>query len=192
MNKLTIKRITSPVRHWYVPLIIGLIFIALAVYVIYKPESSFVTLATIFSLSFLISGVFEMLFAWSNKDEMENWQVILIFGVIHAVIGLLLITHPGLSVLALALYIGFAILFRSIMAVITALDLKRHGASWQPTLIFGILGVIVSFILIRNPDIAGLTVVFWTSLACFVIGIVSVILALKLRKVHEVVQKIRD
>lgn len=52
----------------------------------------------------------------------------------------------------LAFYIGFVILFRSVAAISFAIDMKGYGSkSWGGLLALGIVGAIVSFILLIFP-----------------------------------------
>lgn len=92
---------------------------------------------------------------------------------------------------ALALYVGFVILFRSISTVSFALDVKRYGSpNWGWLLALGILGALFAIILIWNPVLAGMTIVFWTGLAFLLSGIFSIFFSMQVRKLHKHSEKI--
>jgi uncharacterized membrane protein HdeD (DUF308 family) len=55
-----------------------------------------------------------------------------------------------------------------------------------------ILGIIVSFILIRNPALGGLTVGIWAGFALISGGITSIYYSLKLRQLHKLSGKIAE
>ncbi|MGB3065991.1 DUF308 domain-containing protein [Sphingobacterium thalpophilum] len=63
------KTVRSSIKHWYIPLIVGILFIVLGFYTITTPVVSFLTLAYLFSWSFMISGILEIIFAVQNRDE---------------------------------------------------------------------------------------------------------------------------
>lgn len=67
------KTIRNSVKHWYIPLIIGILIILLGFYTISAPLASFLALTFLFSWSFIISGVLEIIFALQNKNEIEGW-----------------------------------------------------------------------------------------------------------------------
>lgn len=181
-----IKTVTNAVKHWYVPLIVGLLFLALGIYVFATPVSAYLTLAFIFSLSFLFSGFSEVAFALVNRNELDNWGWTLISGIVSLVLGGVLLAHPEISVAALSYYIGFVVLFRSFMAISTALDMRHYNLpDWGTLLFLGILGLIFSGILLWNPVFAGMTLVFWTAAAFVAIGIFNIYLSLRLKKLHN-------
>ncbi|MFZ1496105.1 MAG: DUF308 domain-containing protein, partial [Saprospiraceae bacterium] len=64
----TLSDLKNGINHWYLPLIVGIIFIALGVYVYTVPLETYVTLAMIFSVSFIVSGIAEIVFSLSNKN----------------------------------------------------------------------------------------------------------------------------
>ena len=104
-------------------------------------------------------------------------------GVIDFAIGALLVSQPAISMIVLPFYIGFAILFRSMLAIGWAIEIRRQATqNWGYLLVVGILGVIFSLIMIWNPVFAGMTIVFYTGWAFIVIGAFNVYLAFKLRK----------
>lgn len=182
-----VKTVTNTVKYWYIPLIIGIIFIGIGIYTLFSPLESYLTLSILFSLSFLFSGLFEIIFSISNRKEIENWGWTLAFGILTFLIGVLLIMNPELSMTTLPLIVGFVVLFRSIMGIGYALELKHYGLlDWGNLMVISILGLIFSLILIWNPLFAGFTIVFWTGLAIIFIGIFSVYLSFRLKKIKKI------
>jgi len=182
MQTLFLKSIKDAIRHWYIPLLVGIFFVIVSTVVFTSPLSSLLTLAVLFAISFLLGGASEIVFAIANRHRMANWGWSLGFGIITLVIGILLISNPGLSLTALAFYVGFTILFRSISSISFALDIKRYGSkNWVSLLIFGIF----SFILIWNPAFAGLSIVWLVALSFLFGGLFSIFFAMQLRKLHK-------
>ncbi|MCO4821810.1 MAG: DUF308 domain-containing protein [Flavobacteriaceae bacterium] len=186
-----VKTVTNTVKHWYIPLIVGLIFIGIGIYTLLSPLESYLTLSILFSLSFLFSGLSEIMFSISNHKEIDNWGWTLTFGILTFLLGLLLIMNPAISITTLPIYVGFVVLFRSIMGISYALELKNYGIiDWGNLMAVGILGLIFSFILIWNPLFAGFTIVVWTGLAIIIGGVFSVYLSFKLKKIKSIPNKI--
>lgn len=193
MSTQILKMIRNSVKHWYIPLIVGIIFIGLGVYTFTSPQETYLALAIFFSLSFLVSGLFEVAFSIANKEVLDNWGWILAFGVLTLVIGILLLINPALSMLTLPFYVGFLVLFRSISAVGYAIDLKNYGISdWGILIAVGVLGLIFAFLLIWSPAFAGMTIVIWTGLALISSGVFSVYFSFKLKKLNALPNKISD
>lgn len=187
METLSLKTINNSIKHWYLLLIVGLIYIAMGIWVFLTPLSSYLALALLFSISFLVSGISEIIFAISNRQELDSWGWKLASGLLTAIIGLVLIASPLLTITTLPLFVGFVVLFRSIMAISFSIELKSYGVTqWGGLLFFGILGLIFSYILIWNPVFAGLTLVYWTGLALITLGIFSIYFSIQLNKLRKI------
>ena len=93
MESQFIKSIKNSVQHWYLPLISGLLFIGMGIFTFNHPLASYVTLSFLFSLSFLLSGLSEIVFSFSNKNELDNWGWTLTFGLITFIMGILFCTN---------------------------------------------------------------------------------------------------
>lgn len=192
MRNTILKPLFDTVRLWYIPLIIGILFLVASFIAFIFPWASFITLALLFSLSFLFSGISEIIFSVSNNKTLDNWGWHLVLGILTLVIGLILIVNPEVSANVLALFIGFTILFRSIANISFSIDLKNYGVkNWGYILALGILGALVSVILIINPVIAGVSTVIIMAIAFLIISIISILFSLQLRKVHRYTKKIK-
>jgi uncharacterized membrane protein HdeD (DUF308 family) len=186
MEISSFKRIKKEIKHWYLLTIVGLLFIALGIWVFMTPLSSYLALAILFSVSFLVSGISEIIFSISNRKELNSWGWKFALGLLTTIVGMILVASPLLTIVTLPLYVGFAVLFRSIMAISFSIELSSYGSKqWGWLLFFGILGLLFSYILIWNPLFAGLTVVYWTGLALIMLGIFSIYFSIQLKQLGK-------
>lgn len=186
METLGIKRIKGTIKYWYISLLAGLFFVTVSIVAFAAPRDSFLALAILFSLSFLFCGLSEIIFSLTSRKHLDNWGWSLAFGIITLIVGVLLLLNTSLTMHLLALYVGFVILFRSIGAISFSLDVKKYGSrDWGWLLGFGILGTVVSFILLWNPIFAGMSVIILIALSFLVTGIFSIFFSLQLRKLHK-------
>lgn len=193
MENQLFKNVKEAVNHWYLQLIIGIIMVATAIWTFKSPAASYLALSLVFSISFLISGLMEVIYAISNRKTIDHWGWSFVFGFITLLIGIMMITNPAISLVTLPFYVGFTLLFRSFGAIGLAFDLKNYGVlDWGTLLAIGILGAIFSFILLWNPILGGMTIVFWTGMLFLVTGIFSIYLSLKMRNLHKNWDKISD
>lgn len=187
------KTIRTSIKHWYIPLIIGTLLILLGFYTISTPVASFLTLAILFSWSFIISGILEIIFAVQNKDEVDGWGWYLTGGILYTLFGILLIANPLLSASTLAFIVGFYALFKSFQLLSFSFDLKNYGSkSWGWNLLFAILGIIFSFILLWNPLFAGFSLVIWTGMAISTVGFAACVFAFQLKSLKDIPSKLPD
>ncbi|MEL7118459.1 MAG: HdeD family acid-resistance protein [Bacteroidota bacterium] len=187
------KMVKSSIKYWYVPLIIGILFIGVGIWVFATPLESFLTLSLLFSISFLFAGGSEVFFALSNRKEMDNWGWVLFSGILNLLIGMVLVSQPEISIVTLPLYVGFVILFRSIQSIIIAYDLKNYGImDWGNMAIIGVLGTVFGFILIWNPVFAGFSLVFWMGIAFIISGATAIYYAIELRKLRSLPEQVSE
>ncbi|GAA4296774.1 HdeD family acid-resistance protein [Aestuariibaculum suncheonense] len=193
MKAQFLKTIRNSIKHWYIPLIVGLLFVGLGIYTLVSPVETFLALAFVFSISFMLSGISEIAFAIANKEEMDNWGWNLAFGIMTLLIGILLMSKPEISLTTLSFYIGFLILFRSMMGVSYALELKHYGVlDWGNLMIISVLGILFSLLLLWNPVFAGMTIIFCIGLTLIAGGAFSIYLSLKLKKLNAMPGKISE
>ena len=189
----TVERIKKSIKHWYAPLISGIIFIGAGILAFIFGKATFLTLTVIFSLTFLLSGVSEILFSVANRKEMKHWGWSLAWGSISFIFGVLLLVHPLASMFILALLIGIVFLFRCTGGIILAINLKKsHYSKWGLLLALSILGVLFSFVLMAHPLIAGAMAVILTGIMLIVGGIFSICLSVLLSNLNKIMKQMND
>lgn len=193
MGNEFIKTVTRTVRNWYIPLIIGILFIVIGIFCFISPMVSYFTFSLIFSVSFLFSGILEIVFSITNRKEIDNWGWTLAFGIITFIIGLLLVLNPRITMLSLPYFIGFLMLFRSIFAMSLAIDLKNYYVlNWGYLLAIAILGIIFSFILLLNPLFGGIAITLLLGFTFLASGCHSIYLSFELKRLKKYADKIPD
>ena len=88
MNEL-VGGLGYAVKNWWMSLLLGLLYIAVALCLLFAPVSSYVALSVIFSISILVSGILEVFFAAGNKKTISSWGWYLAGGIIDLLIGIL-------------------------------------------------------------------------------------------------------
>jgi uncharacterized membrane protein HdeD (DUF308 family) len=188
-----IESIKDTIKHWYLPLILGILFIIVGILAIKTPEATYLSLAILFSLTFLFVGILEIVFSISHRKQLDGWGWSLASGILSSIIGVLLIIYPQVSIITLPLFVGFVVLFHSIMSIAWSIELKKYKVSnWGWLLFAGILGVIFSFLLMLNPVFAGLTVAILTGIALITIGIFHIQFSIELKKLKKTFNNSKD
>ena len=191
METEIINSVKNYSKHWYLSLILGILFIGAGIWVFMTPVSSYLALSILFSVTIFISGISEIIYSISNRKEMDNWGWVLTGGIIDLLFGLWLMASPLLSIAILPFVVGFMLMVRSMMAIGFAIDLKDFSDSgWGWLLALSILGLLFSFVLLWNPAFAGLTLVICTGCAFVTLGVYRIILSFKLKHLHHLSKKI--
>ena len=187
------KIVRDTVKHWYIPLIAGIIFVITGIYTVSQPLDSYLALSVIFSISFLLTGVMEIYFAIANRQQVDNWGWNLAMGILDFIVGMILLSNPALSMATLPLFVGFIILFRSISAISYGIDLRHYAIkSWGWVVFYGIIGVILALAMIFNPVFGGINIVVWTAIAFIITGLYSIQLSLALRRIKKLPHELKE
>jgi uncharacterized membrane protein HdeD (DUF308 family) len=184
------QTLTKSVKHWYMPLIIGIILIAAGIYVFTVPLETYLTLSLLFSVSFIIIGLLDIFFSIRNHKIIEGWGWYLVGGLLSLAGGIILSIYPGISVVILPFVVGFTLLFFSCFLLGFSFDMKSLGIlSWGNVAVLSALGVVFSFLLIVNPLISGISLILITGVTFIITGVSSIVLSFDLRKVKKMPEK---
>ncbi len=186
----SIKIIKQTINYWYFSLLAGILLVGVGLWAIIFPRHSIIAVAIVFALTFLIVGLFETVFAISNRKGMINWGWGLALGIINLLIGILLLANPGISALTLAFYADFVILFQSLSAIIIAFDLKNYRIlQWGNLFALGMTGLIIAILLLLNPNFTNVVIVVFLGLSLIIDGVISIYFSLKLKQIKSLAKK---
>ena len=184
--KTFIDTINFGVKNWWVSLLLGLLYILIAICLMFTPLASYVALSVLFSVSMFVSGTLEILFAVTNRKNISSWGWYLAGGIIDMIFGFYLIAYPLLSMEVIPFIIAFWLMFRGFSSVGYAMDLKRYGTrDWGWYIASGILAVICSLIILWQPAIGALYAVYMISFAFLIIGFFRIMLSFELKSLHK-------
>ncbi|MCL5129317.1 HdeD family acid-resistance protein [Algibacter sp. L4_22] len=175
------------VKNWWISILLGILYLFAGFWVMKTPLESYITLSIIFSVLIFLSGVIQIAFSFSNKNKMKDWGWYLLGGFIDLIIGILLLTHPLMTMAILPLYIGFWLLFQSILSIGLSFQLKSVGTlGWGMLLFWSLITLLFSFLLLANPLFTGLSIVYVTAFALITAGCFRIFLGIHLKKVGKV------
>lgn len=118
--------------------------------------------------------------AWAR-----NWWAAVIRGVVAIIFGLLAITHPGFTFVALVLLFGAYALVDGIFAIISAVQQHAEHGRLRGMLLEGIAGIILGIVTFFFTMVAVATAVFVIAAWAMITGILELVAAIRLRQVVE-------
>jgi len=185
--------VKQAVKYWWVSPIIGIIAIILGMWCIANPGATLAVLGALFIAGFLISGIFEIIFAFSNKDTLKGWGWTLASGIIDVLFGFILLAIPVGTIAVLLFFVGFWVMFQSIWGIGSSIELQRNGIrGWGWILALGILGLILSFILIVNPVFAAEFIIYLLAVTLLFYGIMRIYYGFRLKSLHKELDEHED
>ena len=174
------------VKNWWLSLILGILYIIVALCLLFASGSSYIALSVIFSISMLISGIIEIIFSISNRRGISSWGWYLAGGIIDLILGIYLVAYPLLSMEVIPFIVAFWMMFRGFSATGYSMDLKRYGTrEWGWYMGFGILAIICSLIILWQPAVGALYVIYMLAFTFLIIGFFRVMLSFELKSLHK-------
>lgn len=179
--------VKQAVKYWWVSLLIGLLAIGLGIWCLVSPWATIAALAIVFAVSFFVSGIFEIIFAFSNKNTLKGWGWTLVSGIIDLLFGIMLISmSPAVIAIVLSYFVGFWLMFQSIWGIGSAAELQRNRVKgWGWLMALAILGVLMSFLFIMSPALTSGFIVSLVSISFVAYGIFRIYLGVRLRSLHK-------
>jgi uncharacterized membrane protein HdeD (DUF308 family) len=172
-----VKVLTS---GWWLLLLVGLLSIAAGVVILFKPSDSLATLAVIVGILLLIDGIVELVD--SLFRETRNRGMVALFGVITAVVGVLLIRHPVGGATFVALLIALWFIAVGVIRFATAFDEPRHRG-WYALL--GLVEMVAGIVIVANPNIGYATLAILVGIAFILNGFATAVLGWAMHEVRE-------
>jgi uncharacterized membrane protein HdeD (DUF308 family) len=168
-------------RGWRLLLIRGLAAIAFGLLTWGRPAISLTALVLLFAAYALVDGVLAIWAAVAGHGEEEYWWLLLLGGFISVGVGVLALTHPDLTALALLFYIAIWAVATGLLEIIAAIRIRKevHG-EWR-LILAGLFSVAFGAFLMARPDAGALTVLWLIAAYAVAFGIVLVLLAFKAR-----------
>ena len=137
----------------------------------------------VFAGTFLIlRGIFTM-FSVPIDGSLRAWSVV--FGLVEVGVGIAVWVWPDPTLLVVAAYIGWLLLFRGVMTITGSIVGRRVVPYWGLILVAGIFEVVVSFYLLGHPGLTLVAAVLAIGLASMFYGVLEVVLAFEVKHLPE-------
>ncbi len=176
--------IVKSIKNWWVVLIIGILYVLGGIYFLANPGITFLTLALLFSIIFIVDGITTIFFAFQSRQEMEGWGWNLAAGILYTILGIALLRNQGAAVATLILICGFLIMMRGGLAIAFALEARKMEMPyWGWGLAFGILAIGLGAFVVFNPGFGMAFIVAMVAISFIMTGIALIAISLGLRKV---------
>src|SRR6516165_4514112 len=157
---------------WKSALVSGILSLILGVLVVAWPGISILVAAVWFGIYLLITGIAQVVFAFSLHVTAGSRILLFISGAASLILAVLAFRHfgQGYAVLLLAIWIGVGFIFRGVATTVSAIsDPTLPGRGWS--IFVGVISLLAGIVVIASPfdSIAILALVVGVSL--IVIGV---------------------
>ena len=180
-----LQQFRSLTKYWWAVLLLGIFFVVVSILVFTRPAESFFTLAMLFAVGMLLSGILELAMA-ITETYLPGRGWVIASGIIEIILGVVLIANPAISAAILPYLLAFWLIFRGVSLIGLASDLRRLGVSGMGwTIALAVLLIIASIIILFNPLFGAGTLVVITGVALMIAGIASVAFSIDLYQIKK-------
>jgi len=177
-------------KGWWTLLVIGVLSVV-AGGIIITNDWTIGDLAVFIGILLIARGVFT-LFSFPVDGSARTWAVVA--GLIEVGVGIAVFAWPGQTLLVVAFFIGWFLLFQGIMAISGSIAARRIMPYWGWILALGVVQVLVSFYLLSRPALTLVAAVLAIGLMALFYGVVEIVLAVEVKRLpthfDEVVDKL--
>jgi uncharacterized membrane protein HdeD (DUF308 family) len=118
--------------RWWI-IVGGIAGIAVGLFTIYSPGTTAIALVIFIGVWSIITGVAEIVAAYTLRRVIDGELLIALSGVISVVFGVFLVVSPGTGVLAVLWLIGFYAIFAGVMYLAVAMRLRSLANRTSPS-----------------------------------------------------------
>ncbi|HEU4362298.1 MAG TPA: HdeD family acid-resistance protein [Mycobacterium sp.] len=170
---------------WKSTLVSGILALILGVLVIVLPGDSILIAAILFGAYLLITGVTQVMFAFSLHITAGGRILLFISGAAALILALLAFRHfgndPLVAILLLAIWIAVGFIFRGVATTVAAIsDPNLPGRGWE--IFMGILSLLAGIVVLASPFESLFVLALVVGIWLIVIGAVEIITAFGIRR----------
>ena len=169
-------------HNWWMLLLRGVLAFLVGLFCFAYPGITLRLLVIMFGSYALLDGLLAISAAITRAKTQDCWWSTLIEGLVGSLIGLLILTWPGITALRLLYLIAMWAIATGIFKIVAATRLRRHIVGEWLLLVSGVGSVICGLILFFLPGGGVLAVLFWIGTFGVTIGLFLVVVALRLRR----------
>ncbi len=184
MTQLSQEQLASIfARNWWVLLLRGIASIIFGALAWFMPGVTLTVLVLLFAFYLLADGVLTVWMAVTSHRQQDNWWLLLISGLLSIVIAGITFFAPGITELVLVFYIAIWAISVGVLQIIAAIHLRKEISGEWWLILSGLMSVVFGILLIAQPTVGALSLVWLIATFAFIFGVMLVMLALRVRKI---------
>lgn len=173
-------------RYWWVPLLTGLLSIAIGVWCFFDPTVTLSTLAYFFAACLCASGLLNLFFSLGNVRGI-GWISTMAIGLIEIICGgWMFFLSPEVMTSVFIFAVGIYLIIVCINSICEACMMMSYSSSWVAWLVAFLLATLVfAVIFLAGPIAGGIAVWLYIGMSFICYGIYRIIFAFKIKKLNR-------
>ena len=169
-------------RNWWLLLLRGLVAIVFALLTWAQPGVSLAALVLVFGIYVLAAGLLGVWSAIAKRRDNRHWWLLLLWGLVGIVVGVMTFIMPGITGLVLLMYIAAWAVITGVLQIVAAIRLRKEIKGEWLMILSGLVSVAFGVLLFLQPGAGALAVAWIIAAYAFIFGVLMVLLAFKVRK----------
>jgi len=169
-------------EHWWAFVLRGIAGVLFGILTFLMPGMALLTLVFLFGGYAIVEGVLNVVAALRRTEPQRRpaW-VLLLWGVVSVLAGLIAFFMPGLTALSLLAVIAVWSIVTGVLEIVAAVRLRRQIEHEWILALSGVLSVVFGALLIAFPGAGALAVILWIGAYAIVFGALLIALGVRLR-----------
>lgn len=167
-------------RNWWAVALRGAAALVFGFLAVLMPGITLVTLVILLSAYFLVDGIFAIVAAVRAAQRDERWWPFLLEGVVDIAAGIVVFLWPQISILALMYLLAIWAIFTGVLMLFGGTRIGVGMPRWL-LVVGGVLSILLGVVMIAQPALGLLALVWWVGLYLVAFGVVMLALGLWLR-----------
>ena len=169
-------------RNWWLLLVRGLVAIVFALLTWAQPGVSLAALVLVFGIYVLADGLLGVWSAIAKRRDNRHWWLLLLWGLVGIVVGVMTFIMPGITGLVLLMYIAAWAMITGVLQIVAAIRLRKEIKGEWLMILSGLVSVAFGVLLFLHPGAGALAGAWIIAAYAFIFGVLMVLLAFKVRK----------
>ena len=169
-------------RNWWLLLLRGLVAIVFALLTWAQPGVSLAALVLVFGIYVLADGLLGVWSAIAKRRDTRHWWLLLLWGLVGIVVGVMTFIMPGITGLVLLMYIAAWAVITGVLQIVAAIRLRKEIKGEWLLILSGLVSVAFGVLLFLQPGAGALAVAWIIAAYAFIFGVLMVLLAFKVRQ----------
>jgi uncharacterized membrane protein HdeD (DUF308 family) len=173
------------VKNWWLLLLRGVASILFGVLALAWPGLTLLVLVVLFGAYALADGILALAAAISGTNGPGSRWWLAVVGFLGIGMGILTMLFPGITGVALLVFIALWAMSVGVFEIVGAIQLRKELDDFWLLIASGALSFLFGLLLLVQPGTGALALAWMIGLYAIALGVVSVTLALRLRKHRE-------
>ena len=170
----------------------GILLIVLGIVCIANPAATLFSTAWMIGCLTLVSGIAELIFTFKTQAFLPNSGTRMLSSILQILLGIIFLGHNLFVTISLPIIFASWILIEGIILAVQSFDYKQLGFSaWWSVLLLGIIGAVLGFLGLKNPDVAGTALSWIIGLGIISAGVAYLLALFGINRVENLLKQFR-